>query len=160
MQTAVERGSVVRRRWPLIVAQAAAGVLFAALIWYALMRIGILREEASQQFDPATIWYEVATGVVGAVAALVFVSPVATLASGLTTVAGIVVVRVGLVGTIGDPGNPTLGYVLYLGGFDRLLLVLSGIWVGAGIILLLRDRSRARRLQRYRFGARIGSMGR
>jgi hypothetical protein len=76
-------------------------VVFAALIWYAEIRIGLLKEAAAQVFDPGTIWYEVVTAVLAAVAAIVFVSPVATLATGLTTVAGIVVVRLGLLGTIG-----------------------------------------------------------
>lgn len=119
-------------------AHATAGVVFAALVWYALVRISLTRELAAQVFDPSAIWWDVALGALVAASAVVFVSPIATLVAGLTTVLGIVVVRLGLAGSTGNPDGPSLGYVLLLGGFDRGILVLAGIWIGAGLVLLLR----------------------
>lgn len=52
--------------------------------------------------------------------------------------AGIVAVRLGLLGSVGNPDSPSLGFVLLIGGFDRIMLVLSGMWIGGGLVLLLR----------------------
>jgi hypothetical protein len=53
-------------------------------------------------------------------------------------VAGIVAVRLGLLGSVANPDSPSLGFVLLIGGFYRTMLVLSGMWIGGGLVLLLR----------------------
>jgi hypothetical protein len=142
MRPVFEKGPV-RRRWPWAVGQAAAGVVFAALVRYTLARIGLLRATLS---DPiAYNWYEVATGAVGAIAAVILLRPIAALAGGLVTAAAILAVQFDFLGTNGDPESPSLGFILLVGGVDRAILLLSGLWIGGGIVLLVRDRMRRRR---------------
>lgn len=69
-----------RSRWQRVAAHSAAGVAFAGLIWYLIVRTRLPGEAAAQSFEPSAVWYEVALGVLAAVATVVFVSPLATLA--------------------------------------------------------------------------------
>jgi hypothetical protein len=145
MRPVFEKGPV-RRRWPWVVGQAAAGVVFAALVWYALARIGLLR--VANTSDSLANRLDVATGALGVIAAAILLWPVAALAGGLVTASGILAVQLGFLGTNGDLANldsPSLGFILLVGGMDPAFILLSGLWVGGGIILLVRERIRRRR---------------
>jgi hypothetical protein len=71
----MEERPMRRSRWQRAAAHSAAGVAFAALVWYLVVRIRLPGDVAGRSFDPSAVWYEVALGVLAAVATVVFVSP-------------------------------------------------------------------------------------
>jgi hypothetical protein len=124
--------------------QALLGVVWATLTWYALTRVSISFELAAGSFQDSSFWWNLALSAVGLVSSVVLLWPVATLAGGLAMAASIFVARIDALFKVCDFEDPDLWCMLYGTRLD-VIMVMAGLWLGAGLLLTIRQVRAARR---------------